>query len=1546
MECHLPELAAVWVGQRLDLVAVQETHVTWGQAARLQRQLTAACRAVAPDHPGYWVCWAYNTAAGGARSAGAAVLIRQDMYSSGQVEVRGQPLAQSQGRLLALSVRWGGHAFRLANVHLPNDSSAQQQFMDSHLRPAVGAVGDCLLGGDFNFVDSTSQDRLSTAAAQLGPEQPVAARHLHQRLPGLVDVFRQRHPQRVSYTHHQGASAARLDRWYARGSVADFCMQCHTSDTTPSDHRPVILQLAAKQGAQQGHGLPRARLHQVLADTAARQHLEQYIQHTAAAAPEEDGAFLDWWVGWKVGVLHETMQCAREVRQRQAATLVQARRQAALGITAAYEAVERATTPAQAAAALRQVTQARQQWCESVRQQAAAAEWQQRRDWVHNRERPNPRLTGWLDPEKAAPARAVPPLQSPVTGRIVAGGKPLAQLVVEYWARVSADPVVDHAATQEVLAAVREAGLTLSEVVADGVGAVEVSQGEVMAALKHSAPGKAPGLDGLPVELYRRYADVCAPLLSRLYTAIGRLGRVPAGFTDGVIKVLPKGGGEAQVGNYRPITLLNTDYRVLAKVLAYRLKAVQGSLIGPEQTAFVPGRHIGNNIMLLQTLPHALEPTSQAVAVFCDFAKAYDTVSRSFLYALLQEAGLGGGFLRWVRLLLQDTFSCACVNGHVSDRVQFQAGVRQGCPLAPLLYLFVGQALLSLLKRRGFGVEVGGMRITACQFADDVQVFLEALAQLPAFLQCMGVFAAASGQGLNVRKTRALVLGKAARYQLWLEHFKQQHQQHQHQQQQHQLQQPQQPQHRRHQQEEAQASQPQQPATQPVQQRQAGRQRTGTRPASQPQLHPVQRRFQRTHLQDLARLQHAALAPAAVIQRRREELAAAQQRHRQLALATARAEQQALTGRPAAGALVRHLRRQLGAAHLEVQWAATPDPAAVAATQQLLNEPSSVPLAARLAGLELVGAAKSLGVVHHATGYSSVDWDALLQQVYTRYAYIAKLPLSMFGRAFAASGYGLAKILYAAEFVGLPPEPALQQLIKATARLVDKGKPPTFTGRCFGGVSADMLVGNPKEGGFGVMPLREHVQARHAMWAVRLMQGSPQVPWVHVARHILTKGLHGEVAAVQLGAIAMCGEGLKGPNGHLLPPPLKRLASGLNALSGWQDGAGGAQEQLGAWCHDAPLWGNPFVVARAQHDTLPRCGLERRFCMFMLGGRVHTVGDVVTLQQLVQEEMPPQEFRQRVWAPWLGNDVALQYQPSAQAAVAELVAAIRPDWLQAAQQAAAHPLALLAAPSTRDTAANLLLRYAWCMPCGKVVRLATASVRAFTLLQQQQRRAARAAKHAAFLQLVNTGLLLPHGPPVGHLDLGRLLVRLWRLPWDNKVKELFWRLTVDGKPTLARMHAVGDSCACGAVAPGRLHHYWECPVAKAVVRELRRCLPRGVALHQVHVWAGRKPMQGLHGGVWLVVCQATLLAMDHGRAMLYRWRQQQRAGEALPQRLVTLQQRLQVAEQRAVATLWDRLHDFAGLGLCPPQWLMQVGFSHPFMRVVLRDSEHVLEVHR
>jgi hypothetical protein len=114
-------------------------------------------------------------------------------------------------------------------------------------------------------------------------------------------------------------------------------------------------------------------------------------------------------------------------------------------------------------------------------------------------------------------------------------------------------------------------------------------------------------------------------------------------------------------------------------------------------------------------------------------------------------------------------------------------------------------------------------------------------------------------------------------------------------------------------------------------------------------------------------------------------------------------------------------------------------------------------------------------------------------------------------------------------------------------------------------------------------------------------------------------------------------------------------------------------------------------------------------------------------------------------------------------------------------------------------------------------------------------------------------------------------------------------MTVNGKVSLARMHAVGGSCSCGAVAPGILHHFWQCPVAQGVVTVLSSCmlgLPQ--PLHQVHVWMARPPIGGgVHKGVWLVVCQAALQGMDQGRGLLYKWQKQldTPGGQPLPAHL-------------------------------------------------------------
>ncbi|KAJ9512871.1 hypothetical protein QJQ45_029154 [Haematococcus lacustris] len=146
--------------------------------------------------------------------------------------------------------------------------------------------------------------------------------------------------------------------------------------------------------------------------------------------------------------------------------------------------------------------------------------------------------------------------------------------------------------------------------------------------------------------------------------------------------------------------------------------------IGREQSAFLPGRRIEDNINTTSLLPHALQSQGLSAAnIYLDIAKAFDTVDRHFLYTLMHTLGASDGMVNWARILLHNTQAVTHVNGTDSPLFTWSAGVRQGCPLSPLLYLFVAQGFASwLISHPQLGVRIGGSRLVCTFFADDTQI--------------------------------------------------------------------------------------------------------------------------------------------------------------------------------------------------------------------------------------------------------------------------------------------------------------------------------------------------------------------------------------------------------------------------------------------------------------------------------------------------------------------------------------------------------------------------------------------------------------------------------------------------------------------------------------------------------------------------------------------------------------------------------------------------------------------------------------------------------
>ncbi len=1326
------QAAAAWHAACFDIVFVQEHHLSLVTLTPVQRRLAQRG----------WTIYAALAApppAGGRARGGTALAVRTQLVRSGALRLvppqHGQPAEAAVrrdpgGRYTAARVDWCGHRLQLCSLYLPSgEPAAQRAFITDSLRPLAATAGaaQLLWAGDFNFTPVPHLDRLGHQPGAPHPDIGTYQRW-QAAMPPMLDVWRERHPGRRGFTYIRPNAASRLDRFLVSPALLPTVATCSIRARSTSDHRPVSLTLLPRTPPPTGPGLRRARLAFLERPELAAQ-LRAWLQEQLGAAPADGLELLLWWPQFKRRLL------------RQCAVLHRASRQLSAAAEAAGEQLEalHAQLDAGDDAVLPDIVAARQQFAAAAAASAAEAARQRRRDWLHRRERPCPPLTARLRPPRAE--RQVAALRA-AGGQLITRGTACAQRVADYWAGVSAQPAVDQAAQQEVLQALAQ-GRRLGAQQAAALGDPQVAAAEVLRAMRTAPSGKAPGHDGIPVELYRHFKTAFAPILARLFTAIATHDTLPARFTEGIITIIFKGGDgdRTDPAAYRPITLLCTDYRLYAKALALRLSPHLASIIDAEQTAFVPGRRIGENIMTLQCLSELLRRSGRsAVVAFCDFRKAYDAIDRGFLLSAMAALGVGAGFVAMVRRLLTATAARGLVNGFTSTPTASAAGVRQGCPLSPLLYLFIGQALLALLRARGCGIDVAGRRLTALQYADDTEAILPSLDAVPAFQAAMATFAGACGQQLNPAKTRLLPIGAV--------------------------------------------------------------------PAGLPQA---------------------------------------------------------------------------------------------------------------VGDLRVVRAATSLGVTFGAAEDPTASWPALMAGVEACYTRVAGLPssFSIFGRGFAASAYGVSKLLYHAEFTGHPPEPHLARLATITAKLIERRLAPNDGRQRFAGLAAWLLPGRPADGGFGALAWREHITSRHAWWALQLILAPADTPWVAVARALL-RSCAAAVGHHPWGLLAWpAGEPLPGTLAPRLPAPLQRLREALAALPRPSDVA---EEPLaaGAWCWALPLWGSPLLATPEAPD-----GIDRAFLDLATAG-VATLGQLLRVRQAIAANLTAAAYP-AVHAAHLGGYPPFADRHYALGRVDALLAALPDEWVQAARAAAADIAAgRLQPPSPDDAARVLLSRLGWRLPGRERPLLLTAfTVRDGTTLLTT---AARQRRTQQRLQPYAEQLLGTLG------ELQAALRRLWQLPWENCHKEPFWRLVYDAFPTAARMH-IDEPCACGGAPADLEHHYWACPVARAVTASIAATFPAPppaaggapapAPFAMANVWLARAP-RGVHSGVWDVACLAAVEAMDHGRRSMYAMRM----GPAEPPPAADVVRR---ASRSAVARFWCLLADFVGLGGAPPAWRAACPPGHPLL---------------
>ncbi|CAI5475650.1 unnamed protein product [Closterium sp. Yama58-4] len=285
---------------------------------------------------------------------------------------------------------------------------------------------------------------------------------------------------------------------------------------------------------------------------------------------------------------------------------------------------------------------------------------------------------------------------------------------------------------------------------------------EVKSALAGLPRGKSPVQDGLPAELFTSHWDLLGGVFMDFVRGFETTGKLPESVTTAVTVLLHKKGEKDQLSNYRPITLLNTVYKVLAKVMANRFKKELHQIISAEQHGFIPGRSLADAVAVVADAIEAADNDGEDwYLLMVDFQKAYDTVSRPYLFETLEKLGLPADFIRWVEGLHHGSGTKIAVNGWIGEKVDMRRGVRQGCPLAPYLFLCVLEPLCSEIRKKGCGVKAEeGEEVAYVGYADDTSLILRGAEQLHSAAEVLEWFGGVSGLHTNREKSVVMPLGR------------------------------------------------------------------------------------------------------------------------------------------------------------------------------------------------------------------------------------------------------------------------------------------------------------------------------------------------------------------------------------------------------------------------------------------------------------------------------------------------------------------------------------------------------------------------------------------------------------------------------------------------------------------------------------------------------------------------------------------------------------------------------------------------------------------
>lgn len=718
------------IKQKLDIVLLQETHLHDDNLKHLKD-------------------WPYDIhiSAGKSNSCGVATLISKNLNYTINWDKH-----DDKGRILALNAKINNEDIIIINCYFPTkDKQKDQTLTLKKLESIVSEFSSesFVIGGDFNVVMDTKFDKKGGTDPALESKDIRLNINTFLETFNLVDIMRIQNPHKLLFTWHAKKSRiySRLDYFFVSDHLLNRAGECVKKATILTDHHLVRFPITSKSSRGRGYWKFNSSL---LKDLEYVNKVKNIIQSTCQQFQAlEDKALL--WDLVKMNVRGFTIKySAKKKKERESEE------------KALNDRLSHLINKEPSDENTNEIDNVKNQLELLYKHKAHGALIRSRMKIVEEGEK-NTKFFLKMENNNSQNKTIMQIQKSENEKSLITDGNDILQELKLFYTDLYSQPEIQNTfikSAEKTFLNITTPLLSENEQSScEGI----INYNELLTALKQTHNNKTPGTDGFTNEFYKFFWIDISNILLNSFNYSFQIGQLSIDQRRGLISLLPKKDkNKLLIKNWRPVALLNCDYKLISKTLANRLKTVIAILISEDQTGYIKDRYIGENIRTIIDIDFYLKKISlNAFVLQIDFQKAFDTINWSFIDKTLAKFNFGPDFKNWVKLLYCNSECAILNNGHFTEFFKLERGVRQGCPLSAFLFILVAELLSLKIKQdeniNGIKLQNGSLKVS--QLADDTNIYIGKMDEINPVLKILDAFAICSGLKTNIEKTKIFQIG-------------------------------------------------------------------------------------------------------------------------------------------------------------------------------------------------------------------------------------------------------------------------------------------------------------------------------------------------------------------------------------------------------------------------------------------------------------------------------------------------------------------------------------------------------------------------------------------------------------------------------------------------------------------------------------------------------------------------------------------------------------------------------------------------------------------